>query len=80
MLLNDSPDSKKSLPKALFLLALGLLLLICAINWQHTYSPLLHLAMAHEDFIQGFCIGLGLALEAVALVMLVRIRLSRLKK
>ena len=80
MLLNDSPDSNRSLPKALFLLTFGLLLLTCANNWQHTYSPLLHLATAHEDFIQGFCIGLGLALEAVALVMLVRIRLSRLKK
>jgi hypothetical protein len=80
MLLNDSPDSSRSLPKALFLLAFGLLLLMYAINWQHTLSPLLHLPIAHEDFIQGFCIGLGLALEAGALVMLVRIRLNRLKK
>ena len=80
MLLVDSPDSKKSLPVDLLLLSVGLLVLSCDIAWQHVLAPLLHLRTAHDDFFQGFCIGLGLALEAVALVILVRIRLSRLKK
>jgi F0F1-type ATP synthase membrane subunit c/vacuolar-type H+-ATPase subunit K len=80
MLLNDSPDSKKSLPAALLLLSVGLLLLSCGIAWQHTFSPLLHLAARQDDFFHGFCMGLALTLEAGALVLLLRIGRSRLKK
>lgn len=80
MLLNDTPDSQKSLPAALLLLSVGLLVLSCGIAWQHAFAPLLHLRAAHDDFFHGFCIGLGLALETGALVMLVRISFSRLKK
>lgn len=80
MLLNDSPDSKKSLPVALLLLPGGVLLLSCGIAWQHAFAPPLHLAAGQDDFFHGFCVGWALTVEAGALVMLVRIGHSRLKK
>ena len=73
MLFNRSLDSKKSLSAALVLLSVGLLLLSCGIAWQHAFAPLFHLSAAYNDFFHGFGIGLGLALESAAVVMLVRI-------
>jgi hypothetical protein len=79
MLLNDSPDSRKCRTTALLLLSVGLLLLSCGIAWQHAFAHLLHLQTAHDDFYHGFCIGLGLAMETGALVMLVRSGMKRQK-
>jgi hypothetical protein len=79
MLLNGSPDSSKNLPAALFLLSAGLLVFSCGIAWQHALAPLFHLSAGPNDFFHGFCIGLGLTLEVIALVMLVRISRNRLK-
>ncbi len=76
MLLNDP---KKSLSFAVLLLSLGLLLLSCGVAWQHAFAPLFHLSPTPSDFFHGFSIGLGLALEVIALVMLVRISVNRSK-
>jgi hypothetical protein len=70
MLLNSLARSKKTLPAALLLLTTGLLLLSCATGWQHTISPMLRLAPSQDDFTHGFCIGLAISFEAVALVLL----------
>ena len=70
MLLNCLTKSKKSLPAALLLLSVGLLLLSCGIAWQHTFGPILHFSPDQSDFFHGFCIGLGLALEIAALFLL----------
>ena len=77
MLLNDS---KKSVSAALLLLSGGLFLLSCGAAWQHALAPLLHFSAAQSDFFHGFSIGLGLSLEIAALVMLVRITVSRAKQ
>jgi hypothetical protein len=79
MILNCSPNSTKSLPAALLLLSAGLLALPCGIAWQHAFAPLFHLSSGPNDFVRGFCIGLGLALEIIALVMLARTSARRLK-
>ena len=71
-------DAKKNISAALLLLSAGLLLLSCGAGWRHVFAPLLHLPAAQNDFLHGFSIGLGLALEAAALVMLVRINARRL--
>ncbi len=71
MLFDSCLPSKKSLPAALFVLVLGLLLLSCAIGWQHAIGPLLHLSAAMDDFLHGFCLGLALTLEATAVVLLI---------
>jgi hypothetical protein len=78
MLLNCLLDSKKSLPVALLSLSAGLLVLSCGIAWQHVFAPILRLSAQENDFFHGFCIGLGLTLEAGALVMLVSISRHRL--
>ena len=72
-------DSKKCLSAALLLLSVGLLLVSCSVAWQHVFAPLFHLSTAQNDFFHGFSIGLGLALEVAALVMLVRIVVNRPK-
>jgi hypothetical protein len=77
MLLNGPLHSKKSLPFALLMLSVGLVVLCCGIEWQHVFAPLLHLPAQHDDFFSGFCMGLGLALETGALVMLVRTSFNR---
>lgn len=72
-------DSKKSVSAALLLLSAGLLLLSFGVAWQHAFAPLLHLSVAQNDFFHGFGMGLGLALEITAVVMLVRISVNRAK-
>jgi hypothetical protein len=79
MLLNVSVNSKKSLPAALLLLSAGLLVLSCGVAWQHAFVPLFHLSTNADDFFHGFCYGLGLTLEIIALVILGRINSNRLK-
>jgi hypothetical protein len=79
MLLNCSLNSKNGLPAALLLLSAGLLVLSCGIAWQNAFTPHVHLSTNANDFFQGFCVGLGLTLEIIALVMLGRISASRLK-
>jgi len=79
MLLNCALDAKKSLPAALLLLSAGLLVLMCGITWQHAFAPLLHLSAGYDDLLHGFCVGLGLTFEVVAVVMLVRINAARAK-
>jgi len=70
ILLDSLTQSKKTRLTAMLLLAVGLLLLGCAIDWQRTLSPLLHLSSDLDDFAHGFCIGLAVTLEAIAAVML----------
>ena len=70
MQLNCLTESKKSLPAALLMLSVGLLSLSGGVAWQHTFGPMLHLSPDQNDFFHGFCIGLGLALEAAALFLL----------
>jgi len=70
-------DSKKSIPAAMALLSAGLLLVSCGILWQRVFAPLLPLWTGPNDFFYGFSIGLGLTLEVVAAVLLVRINAER---
>ena len=72
MLLNCFHDSKKTQSTALLTLVIGLLVVSCGATWQRAFAPLLHLSAAQNDFFHGFAIGLGLALEVAALVVLVR--------
>jgi len=74
MFLRPSLDPKKALPAGLALLIAGMLLTICGIVWQRSFSPLFHLASGPNDFLHGFSLGLGLTLEAIAVVLLVRVR------
>jgi F0F1-type ATP synthase membrane subunit c/vacuolar-type H+-ATPase subunit K len=74
MFLNCSCDLNKSRPAAMRMLAIGLLLVSCGIAWQHVFAPLLHLSADQDDFFRGLCMGLGITLEIMALVVLARIR------
>jgi hypothetical protein len=76
MLLNHS---RRSVSAALLLLSLGLLLVCLGAVWQHAPGPLLHPAAAQNDFLHGFSIGLGLAMEVVSVVILARICAVRAK-
>lgn len=79
MFLNNCVNSKKNLPSALFLLSAGLLVSTCGVAWQHAFAPLFHFSAGPNDFVRGFCIGLGLTLEIIAVVMLARINARRSK-
>ena len=79
MLLNCLTESKKSLPLALLMLSVGLFSLSCGVAWQHVFAPLLHFSPDRNDFLHGFCIGMGLALDIAALVLLVVIIAIRSK-
>ena len=70
MLFNSLAQSKKTLPAALLLLTTGLLLLSCATGWQHAIAPMLRLAPSQDDFAHGFCIGVAISFEAIAVVLL----------
>ena len=76
MLINCSQNLKNR-PAALILLSIGLLVLSCGVAWQHAFAPFFHLSAGPNDFIHGFCMGLGLTLEVIALVMLARISRDR---
>jgi len=78
MLLNCALDSRKILPVALIMFSVGLFVLSCGITWQHTFSPLLRLSTGLDDFFRGFCMGLGIVLEAGAFVMLLQVGRGRL--
>ena len=80
MFLNCFHDSKKTQSTALLTLVIGLLVVSCGATWQRTVAPLLHLSAVQNDFFHGFSIGLGLALEVAALVVLVRIGAARSNK
>ena len=77
MLLKHSLDSKKGLPAAIALLTVGLLLVTCGMVWQHAIAPVFHLSNGRKDFLHGFSIGLGLTLEVLVVVMLVRMNAER---
>ncbi|MGC9225329.1 MAG: hypothetical protein ACP5E2_15555 [Terracidiphilus sp.] len=79
MLFSCLIESKKSLPVALLMLSVGLFSPSCGAAWQHTLGPILHFSPDRSDFFHGFCIGLGLALEIAALVLLVGIIAIRSK-
>ncbi|MGB0065045.1 MAG: hypothetical protein WBP85_11420 [Terracidiphilus sp.] len=68
MLLNCLDDPKKALSKARFLLPIGLLVVSCGIAWPHAIAPYLHLPSGMNDSIQGFCLGLGIALEICSVI------------
>jgi hypothetical protein len=70
-LLDSLTQAKEIRPTAMLLLAVGLILFSCAIGWQHTLSPLLHLSPDLDDFTHGFCMGLAVTLEAIAVLLLV---------
>jgi hypothetical protein len=72
MFLNCSCDSMKNRSAALRMLVAGLLLVSCGIAWQHVFAPLLHLSADQDDFFHGLCIGLGIGLEIMAIVVLTR--------
>jgi hypothetical protein len=71
MSLKSLTQSPKSVPVALALLVVGLLMNTCTVEWRPLFTPLLHLAPDLDDFAHGLCIGLGLSFEISALVVLV---------
>jgi hypothetical protein len=77
MFLTARLDPKTARPRAILLLVAGLLLLCCATSWQHVMTPLLGLSAEHDDFAHGFCLGLALTLELIAVILLVRIGRQR---
>ena len=64
-------DPKKFRAGAMLLLSIGLLVGICGTEWPSVFAPHLHLSSGTNDFIRGFCSGLGITLEIVSLVALV---------
>lgn len=80
MILNCMNDPKKSLSTALLTLVIGLLIVTCGATWQRVFAPILHLSTTQNDFVHGFCLGLGLTLEVVAIVVLARIGAARQNK
>lgn len=77
MLLNCIHDPKKSQSIALLTLVIGLLIVSCGATWQRAFAPILHLSIAQNDLFRGFCIGLGLTMEVVAVAVLARIGVAR---
>jgi len=77
MFLNCSCNWMKSRSASMRTLAVGLLLVSCGVAWQHVFAPLFHLSAAQNDFFNGLCIGLGVTLEIIATVALVRIRANQ---
>jgi phosphate/sulfate permease len=75
MLMNCSTDPNKTLAIARLLLPIGLLVVSFAIAWPHL-APFLHLPPATNDSIQGFCVGLGIALEIGSMILVRKIRNS----
>jgi hypothetical protein len=70
MLLNCFSDSIKSRPFAMRMLAAGLLMVSCGSAWPRILAPHLHLQAGVDDFVQGLCFGLGIAIEIGAVVLL----------
>jgi hypothetical protein len=70
MFTNCLYDPKKGLVRARFLLPIGLLVVICGIEWPSVFAPHLHLPSWTNDLIQGFCLGLGIALEIGSVVLM----------
>ena len=79
MLLLCSHDPKKMQAAARIMLPMGLLVLSCGLAWPHLLAPLFHLTAGQNDFVQGFCMGLGITLEMGAVVAM-RVAASRLKQ
>lgn len=73
-------DSLKTVPTALALLVVGLLILTCASDWHRFLTPLLHLSRGVDDFTHGFCMGLALIMEIAAVVLLTTQLRSREKE
>ncbi len=79
MFLNCSCDLIKNRPAAMRMLAVGLLLVSCGIAWPRIVAPHLHLQTGVNDFVQGFCMGLGITIE-IGSVVLIRIIANRQKQ
>ena len=62
--------SRKSLPVALSILVVGLMLTTCAGPLRQGFASAFHLTLNQADFANGFFIGLGLTLEIGALILL----------
>ncbi|MGA3049904.1 MAG: hypothetical protein ABSD67_25090 [Terracidiphilus sp.] len=62
--------SRKSLPDALSILIVGLMLATCAGSFGQALASAFHLTLNQADFANGFFIGLGLTLEIGALILL----------
>jgi hypothetical protein len=73
MCINYLDDPKKSLSRARLLLPLGLLVVSGGIAWPHIALSL-HIQPGMNDGIQGFCLGLGIALEIGSAVLVGKLR------
>ncbi|MGA2649018.1 MAG: hypothetical protein ABSF28_00780 [Terracidiphilus sp.] len=62
--------SRKSLPVALSILVVGLMLTTCAGPLRQGFASAFHLTLNQADFANGFFMGLGLTLEIAALCLL----------
>jgi hypothetical protein len=80
MLLNCMQDAKRTKSVGLALLVIGLLTVAAGTSAKQASAALLHLTPQLNDFAHGFCIGLGIALEIGALVVLARCMGSRVSE
>ncbi len=79
MLLLCLHDPKTMQTVARIMLPAGLLALGCGIAWPHLLAPRFHLQAGPSDFVQGFCMGLGITLEIGSAVAM-RLAASRQKR
>jgi hypothetical protein len=63
-------SSRKSLPTALAILVVGLMLATCAGLFRQALASAFHLTVNQADFANGFFMGFGLTLEIIALILL----------
>lgn len=63
-------SSPKSMPSALSMIVVGLMLTTCAGSLRAGLASALHLTLNQADFANGFFLGLGFTIEIFALVIL----------
>ncbi len=72
MSLIDSSSLKKSLPVLLLLLVLAQIDLASAAAWPMSLLSLLHLTPVTDDTSRGICMGLGVSLDVVVAICILR--------
>lgn len=77
MLQFDTCSLKISLPFLIALLVVAQIDLASAAGWPSALLSLMHLTPAPNDLCRGLCSGLGVSLDVLAIVQLVRIWAKR---
>jgi hypothetical protein len=73
----DTCSLKKSLPLLIALLVVAQIDLASAASWPNALLSLLHLTAAPDDLCRGVCAGLGISIDVLVILQLVRIYAKR---